>query len=174
MRQERRDHSVNMSRKQNFRNERLVKRVQWCREDEIIKAQKHLLDIVTEKSQEGFQGHSSVESQASSRIWLMKVEGIRDRESILFNGGSSPKSHSVLSVTVFSILPRMVPNWYLSKCTEVAIRALAQRSASFAYEEPHTVPCNHSALLLWHQSSHQQYTKMNGIALCQGNFIYGH
>lgn len=38
MRQKRRDHSVNMSRKQNFRNERLVNRVEWCREDEIIKA----------------------------------------------------------------------------------------------------------------------------------------
>lgn len=53
MRQKRRDHSVNMSRKQNFRNER----VEWCREDEIIKAWKRLLSIVTEKSQEGFQGH---------------------------------------------------------------------------------------------------------------------
>lgn len=37
-RQERRDHSVYMSRKQTFRNERPVNGVRWCREDEIIKA----------------------------------------------------------------------------------------------------------------------------------------
>lgn len=47
-RQKKRNHSYQSKQKtENFRNERLVHRVKWCREYGIMKTEKHALNVVT-------------------------------------------------------------------------------------------------------------------------------
>lgn len=47
--------------------------VKCCREGGKMKAQKHPLHVVTDKSQDSRRGHAPVERPASSRIRLIKV-----------------------------------------------------------------------------------------------------